>query len=121
MTFQRIRLGQLGEEFAVALLIKSGYKILVRNFRSKVGEIDIIASEGGDLVLVEVKTRFPGQFSIPEEAVTPEKIKHISQAGEYYLLLNPTKLNGPRIDVVAIEFGDDGLVKRQEIIKSVTS
>jgi putative endonuclease len=121
MTFERKRLGQLGEDIAVKLLLKSGYKILERNFSTKVGEIDIVAQDGQDLVLVEVKTRFPGQFSLPEEAVTPFKIHHIARAGEYYQLLHPNKLDGPRIDVVAIEFGVDGKVKREEIIKSITS
>lgn len=120
MTFQRKKLGQLGEEIAAELLVKAGYKILARNFTSKIGELDIVAQEGGDLVLVEVKCRFPGQFSLPEEAVTPAKIRHIARAGEYYQLLNPQKLNGPRIDVVAIEFDQDGKIGRQEIIKSIT-
>lgn len=121
MTFQRKKLGQLGEDLAAELLIKAGYQILERNFRSKVGELDIVASEGGELVLVEVKCRFPGQFSLPEEAVTPFKIRHIARAGEYYQLLHPSKLNGPRIDVVAIEFDQNGKLQRQEIIRSITS
>ena len=121
MTFQRKRLGKLGEDIACELLLKSGYKILERNFTTKVGEIDIVAQDGNSLVLVEVKTRFPGQFSLPEEAVTPFKIRHIARAGEYYQLLHPNNLDGPRIDVVAIEFGADGKVRREEILKSVTS
>src|SRR5258708_35636991 len=89
MTFERKKLGKLGEDIACELLRKSGYKILERNFSTKVGEIDIVAVENNELVLVEVKTRFPGQFSLPEEAVTPFKIHHIARAGEYYQLLHP--------------------------------
>ena len=121
MTFERKRLGQLGEDLAARLLQDSGYKILERNFRSKVGEIDIVASESGWLVLVEVKCRFPGQFSLPEEAITSSKINHIARAGEYYQMVRNLPLDGPRIDVVAIEFGEDGKVKREEIIKNITS
>lgn len=121
MTFERKRLGQLGEEIATELLKKSGYKILERNFTTSVGEIDIVAQDGNELVLVEVKTRFPGQFSLPEEAITKAKIRHIARAGEYYQLTHHNNLDGPRIDVVAIEFGNDGKVKREEILKSITS
>lgn len=120
MTFERKRLGQLGEDLAAKLLQDHGYKILERNFRSKVGELDIVAEESGWLVLVEVKCRFPGQFSLPEEAITPSKIRHIARAGEYYQMVKHSPLDGPRIDVVAIEFDESGRVSRQEIIKNIT-
>ncbi len=121
MTFQRKKLGQLGEDLAAKFLQANGYKIIERNFRSKVGEIDIVAEEDGWLVLVEVKCRFPGQFSLPEEAITQNKIRHIARAGEYYQMVKNSPLAGPRIDVVAIEFGEDGKLTREEIIKNVTS
>ena len=117
---ERKKLGQLGEDLAVQLLEENGVRILERNFVSKLGELDIVADDHGTLVFVEVKTRFPGQFSLPEEAVTPYKIKHIIKAGEYYLLIHPSKLEGPRIDVVAIEFDNSGKVSRREIIKNIT-
>lgn len=120
MTFATKRLGQVGEDLAVQVLKGQGYKVLARNFRSTYGELDIIAEGQGTLVFVEVKCRFPGQYGTPEEVVTPTKIRHIIKAGQYYLLLHPTNLDGPRIDVVAIEIGDDGRISRQEVIKNVT-
>jgi putative endonuclease len=114
------RLGQVGEDLAADLLEKQGYQILTRNFRTKFGELDIIAKDGKVLVFVEVKCRFPGQFGLPEEAVTPFKIRHLIKAGEYYLITHPNTLEGPRIDVVAIEFTNSGEVSRNEIIKNIT-
>lgn len=116
----RKRLGDLGEQLAADLVQSQGFQILARNFRSKFGEIDIVAREEAVLVFIEVKCRFPGQFGVPEEAVTPWKIQKIIKTGDYYLTLRPNRLDGPRVDVVAIEFGDNGQVTRKELIRNVT-
>lgn len=91
------------EEMAAAYLVQHGYTILERNFRDRSGEIDIIASEGGDLVFVEVKYRRGGTCGDPAEAVTPQKQKRIRHTARYYLY----KKGGGgdvfcRFDVVAI-------------------
>lgn len=110
--------GNLGERIASEFLKKKGYKILGRNFRSKFGEIDIIAQEGGVLVFVEVKTRWSKKFGAPEEAVTPWKLRSIIKAGEYYKLLHPNTPTLLRIDVVALEMEESKGSAR--IIKNVT-
>lgn len=94
--------GKLGEEKAIKLLKTQGYKIIGRNFRSRYGEIDIIATESNTLVFVEVKARWNNKFGMPEEAVTPRKLNSIIKTAEYYKLLNPKTPELLRIDVVAV-------------------
>ncbi len=108
--------GDLGEDFATDLLKSKGYKIIDRNFRTKFGEIDIIALDGDVLVFVEVKTRHSRKYGKPEEAVTPRKIFRIRKAGEYYLLTHKNMPKKLRIDVVAIE-AEGKTVTSAKIIK----
>lgn len=83
-------------------LVKMGYKILDRNFRCKIGEIDIIAKEKNTLVFIEVRTKSSNEFGVPQETVNIKKQKRIRRVAEYYLLKN--KLEGIccRFDIVAI-------------------
>ena len=75
---KRKELGQKGEETAALYLRRKGYKIIEQNYRySRLGEIDLIAQEGKDLVFVEVKTRSSLSFAEPEEAVNYQKQKRI--------------------------------------------
>lgn len=97
------RQGKLAEDFAVKLLTDKGYKVIDRNFRSKFGEIDIIAIKDEVLVFVEVKARWSLKFGKPEEAVTPQKLWKIGRTGEYYSLLHSELPKKLRIDVVALE------------------
>jgi len=82
-------LGKEGESLAAAWLTKKGYSIVHRNWRHSHYEIDIIASKEKFLYFIEVKARnyFPGSF--PEQAVTKKKFKHLQQAADEYLFLNP--------------------------------
>jgi putative endonuclease len=107
--------GKLAEDFAVKLLVSSGYKIIDRNFHSRFGEIDIIAIKDGVLVFVEVKARWSSKFGKPEEAVTASKLWKIGKTGEYYSLFHPELPKKLRIDVVAIEI-NGGNVTSAKII-----
>ena len=77
--------GDLGEDFAAQMLENSGFMILERNYRTKAGEIDIIASKNGVIHFVEVKTRNGFICGYPSEAVTPAKQAHIRRAADWYL------------------------------------
>lgn len=112
--------GQAGEKIAVELLRQNGFNILETNFKSKFGEIDIIAKDGDTLVFIEVKTRSSQQFGLPEEAVGSRKIDHITKTIGNYRNTHKNLPEGDRIDVVAIELGADGEVQRIELIKNVT-
>ncbi|HLE18234.1 MAG TPA: YraN family protein, partial [Syntrophales bacterium] len=69
----RIRTGKAGEETAVRHLQKLGYRILERNYRCPVGEIDIVAKDKNTIVFVEVKSRKTEEFGDPELAVGAKK------------------------------------------------
>lgn len=107
--------GKFGEEFAVNLLLNKGYKILQKNFRSRFGEIDIIAMDGDYLVFVEVKTRWNINFGLPEEAVTQSKIWKITRTAEFYMLKHPNNAKKQRIDVVSLLI-NKGKVQNAKII-----
>lgn len=111
--------GNAGEEAALRILQLRGYKILGRKFRSKFGEIDIVAQEGNILVFVEVKTRWSQEYGYPEEAVTPQKVRSIIRTAEYYKLTHPNTPDLMRVDVVAIE-AEGGKISEVRIIKNVT-
>ena len=99
--------GQCGEDVAALLLKKKGYKILERNYKNKIGEIDIIARQKDTLVFVEVKTRRSEKFGIPSEAVTYYKKQKIVNTAKMYLLDNPADL-AIRFDIIEVYGGFDG-------------
>lgn len=104
--FYKKLLGRAGEVKAVEFLKKKKYEILEKNFKTYLGEIDIIAkAPEGDIVFVEVKTRSDESFGLPCEAVDLKKQeKYIRVASEY---LQRKKLTDEpcRFDVVEIENG----------------
>ena len=102
MTNQKHKVGKKGESIAVRYLKKQGYKIIAQNYRSKVGEIDIVAREKKTLVFVEVKTRRSTSYGSPKWAVTPKKQKAISMAALYYLKMTDQTNADARFDVVSI-------------------
>jgi putative endonuclease len=82
---ERDREGRLGERLARWRLILSGYRIIETNYRTRYGEIDIVAGHRGDLVFVEVKTKRSKDYGPPEEAVNEKKQQKIAQVALMYL------------------------------------
>lgn len=78
-------LGKEGEDIATEFLIRKGYIIRHRNWRSGRKEVDIVAESEGQLVFVEVKTRKNRLFGAPEEAVNDRKIRRIVSAADTYV------------------------------------
>jgi putative endonuclease len=95
--------GKRSERLAVEYLKRLGYRIIETNYRSAVGEIDIIASEKGTLVFVEVKARSSNRFGSPKAAVTAAKQRKISMAALDYLKRSGQVDSRARFDVVAID------------------
>lgn len=94
--------GARGEIIASNYLINKGYAILERNYKNKIGEIDIIAKQGNTIVFVEVKTRMTRAFGDPLEAVNVRKQQKIRDVATAYLM-KTKKLNSPcRFDVISI-------------------
>ena len=99
-------LGAIGEELAFHFLIRRGYKILLRNYTSPLGEIDLIAKEKGAVVFVEVKTRKSDAMGMPAESVTSEKRHHIVKNAKYYINRYGIHDVPCRFDVVSILMPD---------------
>ncbi|MCZ6830403.1 MAG: YraN family protein [Gammaproteobacteria bacterium] len=95
--------GQYYEEHAVDYLLKAGLKLLERNFRCKAGEIDIICSQGQQLVFVEVRYRSNRNFGSAAASVDRNKQRKIIRAAQFYLQSRPRFHDRPcRFDVLAI-------------------
>ncbi len=96
-------LGSHGESLAREHLCSLGYRILEENFRNKLGEIDLIAQDGKTICFVEVKTRQSLGQGQPYEAVTPWKIRKLTQMAAFYLKLKYHSLDVlSRFDVISI-------------------
>ena len=102
MSLLKKMLGQEGEDRAAAYLVKRGYKILERNYRTRAGEIDLIALDRGEVVFVEVKTRTSNAYGAPELAVTPQKRQRMVKAALGYIKYKKLHQVPCRFDVVAI-------------------
>ncbi|MCM8784945.1 MAG: YraN family protein [Candidatus Omnitrophica bacterium] len=98
---RNIELGKFGEEKGIEFLKKNGYKIIERNYRTKIGEIDIIAKKKREIVFIEVKTRSSDNYGLPEGAVNQRKLKKIEKVAYLYLKLK--KINLPvKFEVLSI-------------------
>lgn len=102
MSKGHIYLGKSGEGIAVNLLKENGYKILVRNYRTKLGEVDIVARDKDTLCFIEVKTRHSDRFGLPKEAISSSKQRQISKAALLFLKENNLLDKKARFDVVSI-------------------
>jgi putative endonuclease len=99
----RVELGKWGEECACRELRRRGYVILERRYRTRFGEIDIVATDGGVLVFVEVKARRGVAFGTPAEAVTRHKQRRLLQLAAMYLAARRVAADvACRFDVVSI-------------------
>jgi putative endonuclease len=94
--------GQEGESLAAAFLRRRGFKILATNFATPAGELDVVCEDGACVVFVEVKTRRSKDFGYPEEAITPEKRRHLARAANRFLAFYAWESRPFRFDAVAI-------------------
>ena len=105
----RLTLGRSGEDAAVTHYERLGYQVLERNFRSRAGEIDLIARDGGVVVFCEVKTRKTDRWGLPAEAVNPRKQARLRRlAGEWLSVRRPGRVQ-VRFDVVSVIVAGDEL------------
>ena len=99
---QRIALGQAGEDRAAAWYVDRGYQIVERNWRSRIGEIDLICARDDILVFSEVKTRCSDRLGAPVEAVTRDKQLRLRRLAAEYIFRHTCGGHQPRFDVVAV-------------------
>ncbi len=119
MTNKYQKFGEKSESVAVDWLKKQGYRIIELNYRTKLGEIDVIAKQGETLVFIEVKARKSSRFGCPELAVTPKKQKKISMVALYYLKSTKQSNAKARFDVVAINSANSVKAKESPNIKII--
>jgi putative endonuclease len=106
--------GTAGEERACAYLQRQGLTILERNFRCRVGEIDVVAREGDSVVFVEVKVRGDASHGTAVEAVTPAKRRRVIRAAQLWAARHGESESPVRFDVVGIDWEPEGAVVRHE-------
>ena len=95
--------GRYGEQVAVDHLVRSGYRVLDRNWRCRWGELDVVAADAGCLVVVEVKTRRSASAGHPLESVTPLKVARLRRLTTAWLDEHRDRWwDDIRIDVVAV-------------------
>ena len=115
MSKENLYLGKSGEEAAVDLLKKNGYNIIARNYKTKLGEIDIIAYDKDTLCFIEVKTRNSDRFGLPQEAVSKHKQRQIAKAALIYIKEKDLFNRKARFDVVSVSSWLQGA--KAELIK----
>lgn len=115
-----IKVGDKGEQAAADYLQAAGYDILERKYRSKLGEIDIIAKWRNILVFVEVKTRRNTTYGFPAESVTYRKQRKIINTASCYLQQIHNANTGCRFDVIEIFLTGNNLIKHNHIIDAFT-
>jgi putative endonuclease len=112
------RVGHAGEAAALAFLREQGLHIIAKDWRSRIGQIDIVAEDGETLVLVEVKTRRGVGFGLPEEAVDSRKRQKLRALMETYRIATKRQKQPYRIDVVGLILDGDLRVTRCEYIRN---
>ena len=98
----RYERGRSGESLAAEFLCERGLKILDRNIRYPLGEIDLVALDGKTLVFVEVRSRSCKTHGLPQESVTRSKQKRLTRLAQWYLKQHRLEQHSARFDVIAI-------------------
>ena len=111
-------IGDYGEDITIKYLIKSNYKIVMRNFRCRLGEIDIIAFDGDYLCFIEVKTRYGVEFGFPVEAVNRKKQIKIQKVAEFYIYEKNCYNFSFRFDVVEVVLNNTDNDYNVQLIKN---
>src|SRR6185503_20996494 len=103
---RRQSLGKLGENLACAALRQRGYAIIATRYRTKLGEIDVVARDGDTLVFVEVKARAGDEFGGAAAAVTPWKQRKVALMAMDYLARHRLDDQPCRFDVVTVDIAE---------------
>lgn len=116
-TYKRV-IGDNGEEAVISKMVKSGYRLLARNYAvHNIGELDSVFTKDGDIYVVEVKSRIGGNYySSPEEAITNSKYRKLMKTAQIFV--NKHRLFDSNIIFLigAVTHNRDGLIQNVEII-----
>ena len=113
----KIARGQLAEDAAVRYLQRQGYRIVERNFRSRLGEIDIITEHEGYIVFVEVRSRRGSSFGVPQETVNRTKQGKVRRMATQYLKFKGAWQRPCRFDVVGVILDRADNIESVELIR----
>lgn len=108
MTTSRATIGRHGEDIAARYLVDAGYVLVDRNWRGTRGELDIVARDGDEIVVVEVKTRSGLGFGHPAEAITAAKLARLKRLAGQWLGEHSPRAASVRIDVLAVILAPSG-------------
>lgn len=103
LTYQK-NLGAWGEAIAEKYLKSKGYGIIFRNYRKRVGEIDLVAKKKNKTIFIEVKTRTSHTFGFPEESVDSYKLAKLSSVIDAYLTENHLPAENIQLDCIIVEY-----------------
>lgn len=98
--------GRLGEEIAFKYIVSNGGNVIEKNYRTKIGEIDLIVRTNKELVFVEVKSRSNINYGYPSESVNYKKRRKIINVAKYYILENSLYNLSIRFDVIEVYFNE---------------
>ena len=104
MPHERRLFGTSGEEVAATFLQRQGMKLLFRQKRTRIGEIDLVCLDGETIVFVEVKTRHTPNFGPPQAAITRAKFRHMAGAAQAFLAEQNWLSRPWRLDVAAVDW-----------------
>jgi putative endonuclease len=118
-TEHQVVLGKSGENYACWELERLGYEILERRFRTRMGEIDLVARDGETVAFIEVKARRAGsgRFGPPAEAVGAQKRHKLMQMASQYIFARRLSNARCRFDVVSVTFGAGERLPKIEVFK----
>jgi putative endonuclease len=116
-TDHQVILGKSGENYACLELERLGYAILERRYRTRIGEIDVVARDGETLVFIEVKARRSARFGLPAEAVDAHKRRKLIHMASFYIFAKRLSNARCRFDVVSVTFGTGARLPKVEIFK----
>ncbi|MFQ6019425.1 MAG: YraN family protein [Dehalococcoidia bacterium] len=121
MSDRRRSLGGFGERVAVAHLEAKGFRILDRNFRTREGEIDIVAEKDGCVAFVEVRARRGERMGSAADSITPRKRARLLALAQAYVQAHEGLSERQRIDVITVSLAPDGRVLSVEHIEDAVS
>lgn len=114
----RQELGAAGEKIAGEFLRKLGYRILSRNFRCPLGELDLVCRDGDTFVFVEVKTRVDDASANPEESIGAVKRRNLERAASVWLQSRGRPRGAYRFDAVSVVLQPEGEPRVRHIIEA---
>lgn len=121
MTTRRQQTGRTGEDLAARFLEREGCRVVARNYRCPVGELDLVVDGPEGLVIVEVRTRQLPCLVRPEETITRSKAMHLVRAAQWYLASTGQEDRPWRVDLVAVELSSGGEPLRMQRFRDATS